>query len=227
MWLAIDIGNTHQHWGWFERGELLLAADYDHGYWDESIFERATEIVVCSVVPEKLERWRYYQKVRILALEQLTLRGSYNTLGIDRALNIVGAGYRYGSPILVVDFGTAITVTAADGLGQLVGGCILPGFMMQFRALHRYTAVLPEVSIPEYLPQPLAQNTSEAIQSGVIKVTLGGLEQYLQAWRQAQPNGKVIATGGDSPLMNRWAPHLFDVQDSYVSLWGIYASAHR
>ncbi|WP_218082900.1 type III pantothenate kinase [Anthocerotibacter panamensis] len=227
MWLAIDIGNTHQHWGWFERGELVLAADYSHSYWDERVFERAQEIVVASVVPDRLERWRFYRKVRVLDLDDLSLRGSYETLGVDRALNLLGAGYRYGFPVLVVDFGTAITLTAADPLGQFVGGCIMPGFHMQFQALHSHTARLPEVQLPEQLPPPMAHDTAQAIQSGVVKLTLAGLEQYLIAWRLSQPKGKVIATGGDSALVYRWVPHLFDVHDAQVSLWGIYATAHR
>ncbi len=227
MWLAVDIGNTRQHWGWFERGELILAADYSPDYWDPSVFERASQITVASVVPARLERWQFYPKVRVLTLADVTLRGSYETLGIDRALNILGAGYRYGLPVLVVDFGTCITVTVAGTKGQLVGGCILPGFMMQFRALHQQTALLPEVTLPTTLPVPLASDTASAIQSGVVKVTLAGLEQYLTAWRQAESRGKVVATGGDSALVCRWLPQLFDYQDAQLCLWGMYAAAHH
>jgi type III pantothenate kinase len=227
MWLAIDIGNTHQHWGWFEEGELVLTADYGHRYWDASVFDRASAIVVASVVPEKAERWRFYKSVRILTVSDLHLRGSYATLGIDRALNIVGAGYRYGYPTLVVDFGTAITLSASDAQGRFVGGCILPGFAMQFKALHATTAQLPLVNLPLNLPPPLALDTEQAIQSGVIKVALAGIEQYLNAWRVNQPGGKVIATGGDSALVSQWFPQLFDAQDGQLNLWGIYAAAHH
>lgn len=226
MWLAVEIGNTRQHWGWFEQGELVLAADYPQSYWNVTALDQAEAVVVASVVPDRTERWRFQRRVRILTLDQLGLRGSYPTLGLDRALNILGAGYRYGFPILVVDFGTAITVTIADAKGQLVGGCILPGFAMQFRALHQFTAGLPEAMLPDNPPPPLARDTLGAIQSGVLKVTLAGLEQYLTGWRQ-QSGGKVVATGGDSALIYRWSPQLFDHQDGHVSLWGMYASAHR
>ncbi len=227
MWLAVSIGNSQQHWGWFEGGELLLAADYSPSYWDQSIFERASRVVLTSVVPERIERWSFHKKVKILTLEDIALRGSYPGMGVDRALNVLGAGYRYGFPNLVVDFGTAITLTAADAQGQFLGGCIMPGFMMQFKALHAHTAQLPEVTMPELLPPPLAQNTIQAIQGGVIKMTLAGLEQYLLAWRLTHPQSKVIATGGDSPLIYRWTPHLFDIHDAQIGLWGMYAVADR
>ncbi len=224
MWLLVNIGNSRQHWGWFHGNELLLTADYPHDYWDEEVLEKATAIVVASVVPEALEPWQSVAKVQILNLEDVPITGGYLGLGVDRALNILGASYRYGYPTLVVDFGTAITISATNHSGRFIGGCIMPGFNLQFQSLQEHTALLPQVSLPEVLPPAMALTTEQAMQSGVIQVTLAGIEQFCLAWRQRQPEGKVIATGGDSSTVYSWLPHLFNIQDSYVGLWGMYAT---
>jgi type III pantothenate kinase len=224
MWLAISIGNSRQHWGWFHGNELLLTVDHPPDYWDEDTLDKAESIVVASVVPDALERWSSVAKAQTLTLDRVPIKGGYEGLGVDRALNILGAGYRYGYPTLVVDFGTAITISATNNSGRFIGGCIMPGFSLQFRALQEYTAVLPQVELPAVLPPAMALTTEQSMQSGVIQVTLAGIEQFCLAWRQRQPQGRVIATGGDSALVYEWLPHLFNVQDSYVGLWGMYAS---
>lgn len=224
MWLAISIGNSRQHWGWFHGNELLLTLDHPPDYWDEEALDKAESIVVASVVPDALERWSLVAKAQTLTLDRVPIKGGYEGLGVDRALNILGAGYRYGYPTLVVDFGTAITISATNNSGRFIGGCIMPGFSLQFRALQEYTAVLPQVELPTVLPPAMALTTEQSMQSGVIQVTLAGIEQFCLAWRQRQPQGRVIATGGDSAIVYEWLPHLFNVQDSYVGLWGMYAS---
>ena len=224
MWLAINIGNSRQHWGWFHGNELLLTSDHPPDYWDEEAVSKAESIVVASVVPDALERWSSIPKAQTLTLDRVPIQGGYEGLGVDRALNILGASYRYGYPTLVVDFGTAITLSATSHSGQFMGGCIMPGFGLQFKSLHQYTALLPQVKLPTVLPPTMALTTEQSIQSGVIQVTLAGIEQFCLAWRQRQPQGKVIATGGDSATVYNWLPHLFNIQDSYVGLWGMYAT---
>ncbi len=224
MWLAINIGNSRQHWGWFHGNELLLAADHPHDYWDEEALDKAESIVVASVVPDALEPWSSMAKAQTLTPDSVAIKGGYEGLGVDRALNILGASYRYGYPTLVVDFGTAITISATNISGRFIGGCIMPGFGLQFQSLQQHTALLPRVHLPTVLPPAMALTTEQSIQSGVIQVTLAGIEQFCLAWRQRQPEGKVIATGGDSGTVYGWLPHLFNVQDPYVSLWGMYAT---
>jgi type III pantothenate kinase len=224
MWLAINIGNTRQHWGWFHGNELFLTTDHSPDYWDEEALDKAESIVVASVVPDALERWSPIAKAQILTLDRVPIQGGYEGLGVDRALNILGASYRYGYPTLVVDFGTAITLSATNHSGLFMGGCIMPGFSLQFKSLQQYTALLPYVELPAVLPPAMALTTEQSIQSGVIQVALAGIEQFCLAWRQRQPQGKVIATGGDSATVYGWLPHLFNVQDSHVSLWGMYAT---
>jgi type III pantothenate kinase len=224
MWLAVNIGNTRQHWGWFSDNELVLTADYPLDYWNEEATFPAEKIVIASVVPNQIPRWQSLSRTQILTLEQVPLSGKYFTLGVDRALNLIGAADSYGLPALVVDFGTAITLSSIDERGEFVGGCILPGFRSQLRTLKNTTANLPEVNLPEELPPFLSLSTELAIQSGVLQITLAGIEQVCQQWRRQNTSSVIVATGGDSEKVYGWMPYLFDVQDPHLGLWGIFAT---
>ncbi|MBW4697886.1 MAG: pantothenate kinase [Aphanocapsa lilacina HA4352-LM1] len=221
MWLAINIGNSRQHWGWFTGTQLVQALDFPLSHWDAQALTPAEQIVVASVTPAHLERWRTLPHVRILNLADVPLSGTYSTLGIDRALNLIAAADAYGCPALVADFGTAITLSAVDKFGRFCGGAILPGLGTQLRALEHFTAALPVVDLPEPWPPLLAHTTEAAIQSGVVRVTLAGLAQFLESWKRQYPNGISVATGGDSERVHRWLPDLFDVQDTHLTLRGI------
>ena len=224
MWLAVNIGNSRQHWGWFSDNELVLTSNHPLDYWNEEATYSADRIVVASVVPSSLERWQSLSRTQVLSIENVPLSGKYFTLGIDRALNLIGAADLYGLPAMVVDFGTAITLSGIDERGEFIGGCILPGFRTQLRALKQYTAALPEVSLPETLPPFLSLSTEMAIQSGVLQVTLAGIEQICQQWHRQYESSALIATGGDSAQVHAWLPYLFDYQNSHLTLWGIYAT---
>jgi len=124
----------------------------------------------------------------------------------------------------VVDFGTAITVSAVDTHGGFAGGLILPGLATQLRSLHTATAGLPAVELPDTLPTALAFDTKSAMQAGVVRVALAGIGAIVDEWRTATPHGVAVATGGDSPLVARWWPRLFDRHDPDLALWGIHCA---
>ena len=127
--------------------------------------------------------------------------GVYPTLGIDRALTLWGAGVTYGWPALVIDAGTALTLTGADATGTLVGGAILPGLGLQLRSLSQDTAALPALSLPAQLPDYWAKDTNTAIQSGVIYTVLTGLGQATMQWLNIYPNSALLLTGGDAAML--------------------------
>ncbi|AGY57299.1 type III pantothenate kinase [Gloeobacter kilaueensis] len=220
MWLAVNIGNSRQHWGWFDQSTLVAVADYPLDYWDRGSIAQAEAVIVASVVPEALAPWQA-AGAQILTLEALPLAGTYTGLGIDRALNLIAAADACGLPVLVVDLGTAITVSSSDSEGRFGGGCILPGFRTQFRALAQDAAALPEVVLPEMVPALLSFSTVEAIQAGVAHVALLGLQHILQQWKIQWAGGITVATGGDSPWVQKQRPDLFDVYEPHLTLWGI------
>ena len=230
-WLALMIGNSRLHWAWFVGDQLQSAWNSEHltNFGPPSppnlggILERASlssreravrrsqkenldklPIVLASVVPAQTNLWQDYPHLQILTLEQIPLQHSYPTLGIDRALALWGAGEVYGWPALVIDAGTALTFTGGNAQRQLVGGAILPGLSLQVRALADKTAALPAIALPETLPKRWANDTQDAIASGIVYTVLAGVVDFIQDWRQEFPGGAVVMTGGDRTLIHQY-----------------------
>ncbi|MCT7961353.1 pantothenate kinase [Laspinema sp. D1] len=229
-WLALSIGNSRLHWAWFQgelckqvwhsphldpaareklihawnRGELWDGGlEYPGPLGDEAIAPNPP-LWIASVVPQQLALWQSYRRLNIITLADLPLLGLYPTFGIDRALALVGAATESGWPVLVVDAGTALTLTGADPEGRLVGGAILPGFGLQLQSLTEKTAALPPVTFPGTLPPRWALNTPEAIASGVVYGIGAGVRDFISDWWQRFPNSPVVITGGGGEMLLRY-----------------------
>ncbi|MBD2562490.1 MULTISPECIES: pantothenate kinase [Nostoc] len=191
------------------------------GYGDNSLplFASLPPLLVASVVPSQTAIWQSYPNISVITLDQIPLKGVYPTLGIDRALALWGAGKIWGFPILVIDAGTALTFTAADANECLVGGAILPGLGLQFATLGQQTGQLPLVEMQNFLSLPIrfALNTTAAIQSGVIYTILAGIKDFIEAWWQLFPNGKIAIKGGDGTLLINYLQALYpEIADSLI-----------
>jgi type III pantothenate kinase len=238
IWLALEIGNSRLHWALFIGKKLYSAWDTDH--LAESVIQQLAKcqtldnlllaistphqkimgkntssspppILIASVVPSQTAIWQTYSNTRVIRLDQLPLKGVYPTLGIDRALALWGAGKTWGFPMLVIDAGTALTFTAADGNECLVGGAILPGLGLQFASLGQETGQLPLIETRNFasLPPRFALNTTEAIQSGVVYTILAGIKDFIEAWWNSFPDGKIVIKGGDRTLLLNYLQALY------------------
>ena len=119
-----------------------------------------------------------------------------NTLGADRLAAVLGATtLRPGTPLLVIDAGTCITFDLVDAQGNYIGGNIAPGVEMRLKALHTFTARLPQVEAEGELPE-VGFNTETAIRCGVVKGATYEIEGYATQLRKKYPNLKVFLTGG-------------------------------
>ena len=166
-------------------------------------------LVLASVVPDQTALWQSYPDVRIITLDQLPIEGLYPTLGIDRALTLLGAGTQLGWPVLVIDAGTALTFTGADVNRRLVGGAILPGLGLQLWSLGEKTAGLPIVILPYSLPQRWVADTETAIQSGVVHGVVSAVNDFIEDWLRLFPNSKIAVTGGDRTLLLKYLASAF------------------
>jgi len=210
-WVALVIGNSRYHWAQFVGDSLVQTWDEPHQLdrldgGDFGAFrglEGLPPLWVASVVPEQNQLWATYPNVRFLTLQDVPLAGLYPTLGIDRALALWGAIAQCGGPVLVIDAGTALTFTGADGEPRLVGGAILPGLRLQFQALQRGTAALPWVELPDPLPPRWARDTKSAIASGILYTAIAGIQAYIHAWLEQFPNSSIVLTGGDGEYLAR------------------------
>lgn len=218
-WLALCIGNSRYHWGWFGGDDLVEVRDSDRlevdggeGRGEEELIsaipwrklanrENPPLICLASVVPQQTQLWRKYPNLREITLKDIPLKGLYPTMGIDRALAVFGASQLYGAPVLVIDTGTALTFTGVNAELELVGGAILPGLKLQFQSLANSTGALPQVNIPDTLPNRWAKDTTQAIQSGIMHTVLAGIQDFVESWQAEFGGSKIIITGGDRSII--------------------------
>lgn len=134
------------------------------------------------------------------------LRVSYatpRTLGRDRLAAAVGAREVFGEgDMLIVDFGTAITIDLVTREGGFEGGVISPGLSLRFRALHEFTAALPMCSASDEQLE-VARTTKDAIVQGVMNGVSYEIEGYISRFLQKYDKLSVIFVGGDAKFFEK------------------------
>ncbi len=239
MWLAIDIGNTNIHVGIFEKETLqsvhTIKSQYPSQANLKKVLNPATlskiQTVVLASVNPKAEAFviEYAQKYlhtkplsigREIPVPITILTECPEKVGIDRLLNAIAAFERTNNWTIIIDAGTAITIDGISDKGEFLGGIIAPGVDTASKALHHYTALLPQISIRKP-KNVLGKNTEEAINAGIYWGTIGMVNQLILMMREeleCQP--AVIATGGNAPMLAQEIPFITTVLP-YLTLEGI------
>jgi len=126
-------------------------------------------------------------------------------VGADRLVNTVAARERFGTPLIIVDFGTATTFDIIGEQGAYLGGVISPGINLSLKALHEAAAKLPRIAAerPE-TDRVTGLSTLEAMQSGVFWGYVGLIEGIVSRLKaeHGQPM-TVLATGGLAKIFAR------------------------
>lgn len=141
-------------------------------------------------------------------------------IGSDLMCNVMAAFSRHSKPVIVVDFGTALTFTAVGENGEILGVNIVPGLKTAIKALFMDTSKLPEVELK--LPESaLGQNTVHAIQAGIL-YGYTGLVKGMIAAIAAETNLKftIVATGGLAAILTT-LESTFDEVDRNLTLEGL------
>ena len=222
MLLAVDIGNTNITLGVYDEQVLLFTSRFAtdskttadqyaidlkiilelHGYSHKDI----EDCIIASVVPTVCTSIR--QAISFLCdIVPLELGPGVKTglnikidnpaqLGADLVAGAVGAINEYTLPCIVIDMGTATTLSVIDENATYRGGVIAAGVRLTLKALTENTAALPSVSInaPKNV---IGTNTVDCMQSGLVfgaAAMLDGLIEQISAELGAFPT--VIATGG-------------------------------
>ncbi len=152
---------------------------------------------------------------------------SSRELGTDLLCNAVSAWNLFHGANIVVDFGTALTLTATDSKGIILGGTISPGLGTAVKALAMNTAQLPFVPL-EAPRKVIGATTKEAIQSGIVLGYKGLVESLV---RQVKNNMheisgdkpediKVVATGGLNSVLKP-ITDCFTIVDKELTLKGL------
>jgi len=140
-------------------------------------------------------------------------------VGTDRLLNALAAYHKYGGTTVIVDMGSAITVDVVSARGEFLGGTISAGLKLSALALHDHTALLPLID-PCKTSNIIGKDTIEAMTAGVFWSTVGGVERILSRIEKRYRVRKVIATGGDAPLLAKYIDGISTVEP-YLTLEGI------
>ena len=250
MILAIDVGNTNIVLGCIDGGKILnvvrihtdtreTEAEYTIKL-KEIIYAYGMDIkaidgaILSSVVPPVTEAIRR-------AVRQLTgldcmvvgpgVRTGMNvrvddpgTVAGDLIVGGVAAMHYYGTPAIVLDFGTATTATVIDRNGCFSGGAIMPGVKLSYGALAAGTSLLPEISITP--PKKcIATNTVDCMRSGAVFGTAAMIDGLID--RMEEELGMkctVVATGGLASSIVSCCRHEIVCDDDLLlkGMWYLY-----
>ena len=247
MLLAIDCGNSNIVLGVFDGRNMVehwrIATDDkksrdEYGLLFRQLFELKsiysindiTGVAIASVVPALTDILAGASAdifgvtpfiVGANCLDQITIKiDRPEELGADRIIDVMAGLEKYGAPLIIVDFGTAITFDCLSSKGEYLGGAIAPGMGISADALFAKAAKLPRVDLTAP-PYALATNTVHGMQSGIIFGFAGlvdGIVGRLKA--QLGEDTKVVATGGMAKLMIGYAGTL-DQLDEDLTIKGL------
>ncbi len=243
---VFDVGNTNIVLGVYEQEELKHhwrietnrhRTEDEFGMIVKNLFDHVNlsfsdidGIIISSVVPPimfSLERMcQKYFRLKPLVVGPGIKTGldikyeNPREVGADRIVNAVAAIHEYGSPLIIVDFGTATTYCYINEHNQYMGGAIAPGIGISTEALYSRAAKLPriEISRPDDV---IGKNTVSAMQAGILYGYVGQVEGIVKRMKDksAAPT-KVIATGGLANLIAQES-NVIDVVDPFLTLKGL------
>ena len=248
MILAIDIGNTNIVFAFYEKDgtlqDIFRAESSRNKTSDEyglllrqfflaanRSFQEVEGVVMASVVPSLTNAFSELS-LRDLKQEPVVVTaecdiGMPNLLdepaqaGADRIVNGYAGFLKYGGPLIVLDFGTAVTFDCISAAGEYLGGAIAPGLNLSVEALFHKTAKLPLVSLtaPRHA---IGKNTDECIRSGVLLGSACMVDRLVEMmWQELGGSCTVVATGGLAEQMAQLCQHI-DCVDVTLTLEGLY-----
>jgi type III pantothenate kinase len=199
--------------------------------------ERITGFIVASVVPTLETSWLHFARSYLTKLKQPPLAVSHTLkfgmkiatknpaeVGADRIVNAVAAWDRFHSPLIVIDFGTAITFDCVNGEPAYVGGTIHPGIGISLDALATRTAKLPRLDIDVTPDHPIGTTTVKAIHSGMLYGFGGLVDRMVEVLSKQltpdQERARTIATGGMAELIKPYSQSIDEI-DTELTLTGL------
>ena len=249
MLLAIDAGNTNVVFALVEGGQIRarwrIATDPrrtadEYAVWLNQLLEleglgrdAVSGVIIGTVVPRAQHNLevlasKYFGVEPLVAGEG---RATWpialdvdepQSVGADRALNVIAGHARHKGDLIIIDFGTATTFDVVDFTGAYKGGIIAPGINLSLDALVAAAAKLPRIAIEAPETTSVVGRTTESqmlagIYWGYVAM-MEGLVSRLKA--EIGRPVTVIATGGLAPLFERHAK-LFDAVEPDLTIQGL------
>lgn len=227
MNLVLDIGNTRHKLGLFDQATLLesrVVTDWTpeqicrYGA-QNGVSHAMISNVAASGDNLQARLSEFFDCQELTHQTPLPFENRYATpatLGKDRLAAVAGArALLPGQHCLVIDCGTCIKYDLMTAQSAYLGGNIAPGLTMRTKAMHDYTARLPEVT--RHLPASFCGiSTETALQNGAFRGALLEIEGFIALFMQQFTPLQIILTGGDAVFIQnhlnnaslRLEPHL-------------------
>ena len=220
MRLLLDIGNTHSHFGTCTKQRINRDAKMPTDDWQKKRTRKwlidfigkanVDQAIVCSVVPAATRQaMKLFREMEInfheLTHENCGIQIDYprpSTIGPDRLANARAGLDEFGGPLVVVDFGTAVTLDIVSRKGRYIGGVIAPGLSAMTDYLQSKTALLPKIQIRD--PRTvIGKNTEQAMQIGAVYGYRGLVQGLISEIKSSLRIRRlsVVATGGYASLI--------------------------
>lgn len=232
MILALDIGNTRWKMGLFD-GKTLVFQQVVTGWQTEQLIAFGNQHGVKSIIyatvsslpidfHAKLEG--VFSAVALSHQTPLPFDNQYTTpetLGKDRLAAIAGAQALYPQQnCMVLDCGTCIKYDLITDSGVYKGGNIAPGLQMRTKAMHVFTARLPEVNLqwPNYF---IGSDTETALQNGAFLGSLLEINGFINLFKSTFNPLFLVVTGGDAPFLFQHIQYPEKVHEPHLTLLGL------
>lgn len=252
MLLTIDVGNTETKLGCFDGADLqqtwrvtteLRRTPDEYGVFFTQLFatskigvDSIDAVVVASVVPsldpvlESACKRFFGVTPQFLKPESQGLMTiateNPSEVGADLVAAAVGGVQRFGTPLIVVSFGTATVFIAISSDARYLGVAIAPGIVISISALIGKTAKLPQIAL-QAPARAIGRNTTEALQSGIVYGFAGQTEAVVARMRrEMEVDARVVATGGLAEIVAKQTP-VIDAVDPHLSLVGLELFARK
>ena len=146
----------------------------------------------------------------------------HNQLGADLVANAVAALEKYPAPIIMIDMGTATTISYISSKRSYEGGLMFPGVNVSLSALSNHTAQLPDISL-QHPKMLIGKNTEDCMRSGIVYGTAGMLDGIIDRIQESLPEEDftIVATGSNAPVIVRYCRHKVRY-DKYLLMEGLY-----
>jgi type III pantothenate kinase len=188
-------------------------------------------VIISSVVPSRNAMWieccrRMFSLKPVFVSHKLKLGIDIHyprpeKIGADRLANAAAAAHRYGTPVVVTDFGTALTFDIVSSQGRYEGGIIAPGLPLMTEYLADKTALLPRIKLSK-TNAIIGKSTREAMCIGSTIGYRGMVREILSELRKELGKGlTVCATGGYAELALEGIKGRLHI-DQDLTLYGLY-----
>ena len=254
MLLAIDIGNSNISVGLFSRERklhFLASIDTDRRKTADQIsidlmnifslygfdLKEVSGAIFSSVVPP-INFMMEKALTRLLGKPPMIVGPGvktglnirmeiHNQLGADLVADAVAALEKYPAPIIVIDMGTATTISYISAKHAYEGGLMFPGVRLSLDALSDHAAQLSDISL-QYPKNLIGKNTEDCMRNGIVYGTAGMLDGIIDRIRETIPEETptIVATGNNAPVIVRYCRNKV-VYDKYLLMEGLWAIYHK